>query len=154
MNETGLEPQFLELEITESLIMQDIDAAINTMNHLKKLGLSLSIDDFGTGYSSLSYLKRFPIEKLKIDRTFIKDVMQQSNDAAIVTSIIALAQNMNLKTIAEGIETEEQHQFLRQAGCEEGQGFYLSRPKSTIEFQQLLDESTSAVQCSDSNITN
>lgn len=154
LKETGLEPQFLELEITESLIMQDINAAISTMNQLKKLGIFLSIDDFGTGYSSLSYLKRFPIEKLKIDRSFIKDVMQQGNDAAITTSIIALAQNMNLKTIAEGIETEEQLQFLRQAGCEEGQGFYLGRPKLAMEIQQLLDKSTSAVQCSDSNITN
>lgn len=141
LNVTGLEPQFLELEITESLIMQDIDAAIITMNHLKELGLSLSIDDFGTGYSSLSYLKCFPIEKLKIDRSFIKDVMQQGNDTAITTSIIALAQNMKLKTIAEGIETEEQLQFLRQAGCEEGQGFYLGRPKSNSEMQQLLDNS-------------
>ena len=139
---TGLEPQFLELEITESLIMQDIDASIRTMNQLKELGLSLSIDDFGTGYSSLSYLKRFPIEKLKIDKSFIKDVIQQGNDAAITTSIIALAQNMNLKTIAEGIETEEQLQFLRQAGCEEGQGFYLGRPKLAMEIQQLLTELT------------
>ncbi len=138
LTKTGLDPKFLELEITESLIMQDVEAAITTMEELNDLGVSLAIDDFGTGYSSLSYLKRFPIAKLKIDRSFVTDVTQSEDDAAIATSIIALSHSMHLRTIAEGIETQEQLQFLQEAGCEEGQGYYFSRPISVDDFCLLL----------------
>lgn len=137
---TGLDPKFLELEITESLIMQDVEAAITTMEELNDLGVSLAIDDFGTGYSSLSYLKRFPIAKLKIDRSFVTDVTQNEDDAAIATSIIALSHSMHLRTIAEGIETQEQLLFLQEAGCEEGQGYYFSRPISVEDFCLLLGD--------------
>lgn len=139
LKSSELEPEGLELEITESLIMQDIEAAITTMEQLRQLGVSLSIDDFGTGYSSLSYLKRFPIQQLKIDRSFVRDVTTDSHDAAIVTSIIALASNMQLSTIAEGIENDNQLEFLLQAGCHTGQGFHLGRPQPAASLERCWE---------------
>jgi EAL domain-containing protein (putative c-di-GMP-specific phosphodiesterase class I) len=108
--------------------MSDITPAVDLLHRMKALGVNLSIDDFGTGYSSLSYLSRFPIDVLKIDRSFVADITRDANDEAIVTSIIALAHNLKLAVIAEGVETEEQLDYLRRHGCDEMQGYYFSKP--------------------------
>ncbi len=138
--DTGLEPKYLEIELTESLFMSDITPAVDLLHRMKALGVNLSIDDFGTGYSSLSYLSRFPIDVLKIDRSFVADITRDANDEAIVTSIIALAHNLKLAVIAEGVETGEQLDYLRRHGCDEMQGYYFSRPLPAAEFEQLLVE--------------
>ena len=132
-----LPPALLELEITESVLMDSAEAAIETLTQIRNMGISLAIDDFGTGYSSLSYLKRFPITSLKIDRSFVEDVIEDSNDAAIVSSIVALAKNMDLLVTAEGVETEEQLAFIKKLGCDYGQGFLLGRPVPVAEFERL-----------------
>jgi diguanylate cyclase (GGDEF)-like protein/PAS domain S-box-containing protein len=136
--DTGLAPDCLEIELTESLFMSDVTLAVELLHRMKALGVKLSIDDFGTGYSSLSYLSRFPIDTLKIDRSFVADITHDANDAAIVTSIIALAHNLKLAVIAEGVETAEQLDYLRSHGCDEIQGYYFSRPLPAFEFEQLL----------------
>lgn len=128
LEDTDLPPSLLELELTESTVMRDTVAAIAALQSLKDLGVQLSIDDFGTGYSSLSYLKQFPIDVLKIDRSFVKDVMSDPNDAAIARAIVALAHGMELAVVAEGVESLEQAQFLFANGCKHMQGFYFSRP--------------------------
>jgi len=138
--DTGLEPKYLEIELTESLFMSDVTPAVELLHRMKALGVNLSIDDFGTGYSSLSYLSRFPIDVLKIDRSFVADITRDANDEAIVTSIIALAHNLKLAVIAEGVETAEQLDYLRRHGCDEMQGYYFSRPVAAAEFEQLLVE--------------
>lgn len=138
MHETGLDPAGLELEITESTVMQDTDAAISALQSLSQLGVALAIDDFGTGYSSLSCLKRFPIDVLKIDRSFIKDVNHDANDAAITRAIIAMARGLDLAVVAEGVETLEQALFLQANGCDEMQGFYFSRPVLPDELGKML----------------
>ena len=135
---TGLDPQYLELEITESIIMHDVEEAIATLWKLKEMGLKLSIDDFGTGYSSMSYLKRFPLDTLKIDRSFIKDIMTEPNDAAITKATIGLAKGLELTTIAEGIETKEQFAFLHKQGCDQIQGYFISRPVPAEKVEQLF----------------
>jgi diguanylate cyclase (GGDEF)-like protein/PAS domain S-box-containing protein len=136
--DTGLDPSCLELELTESLFMSDVTPAVELLHRMKGLGIKLSIDDFGTGYSSFSYLSRFPIDVLKIDRSFVNDITHDANDAAIVASIIALAHNLRLSVIAEGVETAEQLDYLRHQGCDEMQGYYFSRPLPAQEFEQLL----------------
>jgi diguanylate cyclase (GGDEF)-like protein/PAS domain S-box-containing protein len=136
--DTGLDPSCLELELTESLFMSDVTPAVELLHRMKALGVKLSIDDFGTGYSSFSYLSRFPIDVLKIDRSFVNDISHDANDAAIVASIIALAHNLRLSVIAEGVETAEQLDYLRHQGCDEMQGYYFSRPLPAQEFEQLL----------------
>ncbi|MGB9109776.1 MAG: EAL domain-containing protein, partial [Telluria sp.] len=136
--DTGLDPSCLELELTESLFMSDVTPAVDLLHRMKSLGVKLSIDDFGTGYSSFSYLSRFPIDVLKIDRSFVNDITIDANDAAIVASIIALAHNLRLSVIAEGVETAEQLDYLRHQGCDEMQGYYFSRPLPAQEFEQLL----------------
>ncbi len=136
--ESGLAPQYLDLELTESLVMTDVERTIEVLRELKALGLQLSIDDFGTGYSSLSYLKRFPIDVLKIDQSFVRDITHHPDDALIVMSIIALAHNLKLHVIAEGVETQEQLDYLQQHGCDEMQGYFFSRPVPAAEFEQLL----------------
>ncbi|GAA3550513.1 hypothetical protein GCM10022394_33350 [Zobellella aerophila] len=143
LRELALNPDLLELEITESMLMEDMDIAITTMTELNRLGMHLAIDDFGTGYSSLAYLKNFPVRRLKIDKSFVKDLASKSGDAVIVSSIINLAHNMGIAVIAEGIEYESQHQRLRQLGCDEGQGYYLARPMPATEMEKLLQQESS-----------
>jgi diguanylate cyclase (GGDEF)-like protein/PAS domain S-box-containing protein len=138
LSTTGLPPDLLELEITESIIMRNVDETIATLRELRSMGIYISVDDFGTGYSSLSYLKRFPINALKIDRSFVKDIPDDQDDAAITAAIIAMAHQLNLEVVAEGIETEEQLGFLRQHGCEVGQGYLISRPVPGKELAELL----------------
>ncbi|SDM68152.1 diguanylate cyclase (GGDEF) domain-containing protein [Franzmannia pantelleriensis] len=138
LNCSGLSPQRLELEVTETFIMQHAKRAIDALGQLKKQGISLSIDDFGTGYSSLSYLKRLPIHKLKIDRSFVHDIPGDANDAAIASAIIALAHSMGLTVTAEGVETPEQLGFLRVEGCDEIQGYLISHPLPAEDFARLL----------------
>ncbi|MCE9550275.1 MAG: EAL domain-containing protein [Betaproteobacteria bacterium] len=138
LHESGLSPSGLELEITEGVVMQDAEAAILLLEDMKAMGLKLSVDDFGTGYSSLSYLKRFPIDKFKIDQSFVRDLATDTNDAVIVSTIISMAHSLKLKVIAEGVETAEQLAFLKQQGCDEIQGYYFSQPVSAEEFTKLL----------------
>jgi diguanylate cyclase (GGDEF)-like protein len=136
----ALEPSFLKLEVTESAVMHDVDAAVATMKGLKALGVGLSLDDFGTGYSSLSYLKRFPIDDLKIDKSFVHDVTTDPDSATICNSIIGLAHSLKLRVIAEGVETEAQMQYLRQRGCDEVQGYLFSKPLPVDEFARMLGQ--------------
>ena len=138
--DTGLAPACLDIELTESLFMDDITVAVELLHSMKALGVSMSIDDFGTGYSSLSYLSRFPIDVLKIDRSFVSAIGRDANDAALVSSIIALAHNLKLAVIAEGVETAEQLDYLRRHGCDEMQGYYFSRPLPADQFEQMLRE--------------
>jgi len=138
LRETGLAPNYLELELTESLLLANADVTLSVLEKLKSMGVALAIDDFGTGYSSLSYLRRFPVGKLKIDRSFIKDLGVNQGDAAITTAIISMAKSLNLKVIAEGVETEEQMSFLRERECGGIQGFYFSKPLSVDEVPSRL----------------
>jgi diguanylate cyclase (GGDEF)-like protein/PAS domain S-box-containing protein len=133
LDETGLEPQYLELEITESMTM-NIESAIQIIHELKCLGVKVAIDDFGTGYSSLNYLKNLPIDRLKIDQSFVRDIEKISNDRDIVATIITMGHNLKMRVIAEGVESEEQLQFLKYHGCDEVQGYLISKPMSTEEF--------------------
>jgi diguanylate cyclase (GGDEF)-like protein len=137
---TGLEPGVLELEITESLLAKDVDGAVRTLQALKDIGVQLSIDDFGTGYSSLSQLKRFPIDRLKIDRSFVRDITSDPDDAAIALAVIGMAGTMGLSVVAEGVETEAQMRYLQANRCDEIQGYHLSRPVPAEDVVPLLKE--------------
>ncbi len=134
LGETGVDPNRIELELTETVVMRDVESTIVTLARLKTLGVHLSIDDFGTGYSSLAYLKRFPIDTLKIDRSFTRDTSNGAADAAIVGTIVALGHNLGKRVVAEGVETRGQIDFLRSIACDELQGFYFSRPLPSGEF--------------------
>jgi EAL domain-containing protein (putative c-di-GMP-specific phosphodiesterase class I) len=138
LGDTGLAPQYLELEVTESLLLSSAEVTFAVLQELKDMGLSLVIDDFGTGYSSLSYLKRFPVSKLKVDRSFIRDVALNSDDAAITAAIISMAKSLNLKVIAEGVEDQAQMTFLRAHHCDEIQGYYFSKPLMADELADKL----------------
>jgi diguanylate cyclase (GGDEF)-like protein/PAS domain S-box-containing protein len=138
LSENKLEARYLELEVTESLIMQDADQAIATMMELQTLGVQLSIDDFGTGYSSLIALKTFPVGRLKIDKSFIGGLPNDENDKAVATAVISMGQKLNLRVIAEGVETAEQVSFLRENNCDEMQGYYFSKPMQPCAIEELL----------------
>lgn len=138
LQETGLESRFLTLEITESVLMEHARETVSTLQKLKAIGLRLEIDDFGTGYSSLAYLKRFPVDALKVDRTFTRDMSSNADDAAIVTGIIALAHSLRLKVVAEGVETLEQLDLLTDLACDTIQGYYLSQPLPAREFERRI----------------
>jgi len=138
LEESGLEPHCLELELTESIMIADTEIVLDIVRRLKALGVKLSLDDFGTGYSSLSYLKRFPLDKLKIDQSFIRDMTSDADNAAIVRAIIQLARTLNLRTLAEGVEDESTADHLRIHHCDEAQGFYFARPMPANEFLEYL----------------
>ncbi len=139
LDEVRLDPSWLELEITESILLRNVDATITTLHRLKRAGIHLSIDDFGTGYSSLSYLKRFPVDTLKIDQSFIREVTSNADDASITTSIILMGHSLKLKVIAEGVETKSQLAFLRVLECDEVQGYYFSPPVPSEAATKLLE---------------
>ena len=143
LDETGFDPGQLDLEITETLLMQNAEAVLEVMHELGALGVHFSIDDFGTGYSSLSYLKHLPIGRVKIDKSFVNDIPVDPNDAAIVSAIISMARSLGLKVIAEGVETEAQLEFLRARGCDAIQGYYFSRPVPIGELARMLKEGKS-----------
>ena len=136
--ESDYPPELLDIEITESTAMQNADVSLAVMNRLRSMGVRISIDDFGTGYSSLSYLKRFPIDTVKIDQNFVRDLSDGSNDGAIITAVISMARALNLRVVAEGVETEAQLAFLRRENCEVVQGFLHSRPVPAAEFESSL----------------
>lgn len=138
LGETGLDPWWLELEITETIAMQNAEFTVKTLNELKEMGIQLSIDDFGTGYSSLSYLKRFPINKLKIDKSFVREINTDHDNAAIASAVIVLGQSLKLGVIAEGVETKEQLNFLKDHQCDEIQGYLFGRPVPATEFENML----------------
>jgi diguanylate cyclase (GGDEF)-like protein len=138
LKETGLTSDYLELELTESILMHDVEASMTTLDALKAMGIKLAIDDFGTGYSSLSYLKRFPIDTLKIDQSFVRDIATDVDDATIVSAVIGMGRNLNHRVIAEGVETHEQFTFLSTRQCPEGQGFLFGKPVVADEFARLL----------------
>jgi EAL domain-containing protein (putative c-di-GMP-specific phosphodiesterase class I) len=140
LRETRLDPRHLELEITEGIVMDNPAEVIVTLTALRDMGVQLSIDDFGTGYSSLSYLKRYPVHRLKIDQSFVRDVIGGADAAAIARAVITLGHALNLRVIAEGVETREQMMFLRDLGCDEMQGYYFSKPRSVEEMTAVLKE--------------
>jgi EAL domain-containing protein (putative c-di-GMP-specific phosphodiesterase class I) len=134
----GIDPQRLTLELTESVLLDNIEDTISRMNALRDLGIRFSLDDFGTGYSSLQYLKRLPLYQLKIDQSFVRDIASDPNDLAIVQTIVAMARSLNLKVIAEGVETAEQRALLQSCGCEQFQGYLFGKPIAAEEFEAAL----------------
>ena len=135
--ETGLDPNRLELEITEGVLLQDTDATLKTLHALKRLGVRIAMDDFGTGYSSLSYLRRFPFDKIKVDRSFVSEIGRSAEAESILRAVVSLGGSLNMRANAEGIETEEQAVWLKREGCKEVQGFYFGRPMSAAEIDRL-----------------
>jgi diguanylate cyclase (GGDEF)-like protein len=140
LDEAGLEPQYLEVELTESAVMSDPEESIEILEQLSAMGVLVSVDDFGTGYSSMSYLRRLPIDKLKIDRVFINEIVSRPEDASIVRAIVSLAHSLRLKVVAEGVETPAQLDFLKAVGCDEYQGYHFSRPLPSREFERVVRE--------------
>jgi EAL domain-containing protein (putative c-di-GMP-specific phosphodiesterase class I) len=150
LEETGLDPRSLKLEITESVVMENIDAAVETLESLRSLGVEVSIDDFGTGYSSLSYLHRLPIDTLKVDRSFVSRMASNNENTEIVRTIVTLAQSLDLKVVAEGVETSEQLAQLQILRCEGGQGYLFSRPLDAEAAGALLTRKASAANATSS----
>jgi EAL domain-containing protein (putative c-di-GMP-specific phosphodiesterase class I) len=140
LDETGVCPNNLEIEITEGVLVSHSEQASNALRAIKDIGVKISLDDFGSGYSSLNYLKRFAINVLKIDRSFVMDIGKQSDSEVIVQAVIGLAKNLNLEVTAEGIETGSQLEFLKESGCHEGQGFYFSKPIASNRLEKMLQE--------------
>lgn len=138
LSKTGLEPSCLELELTEGSIMENVEETTSIMHAIKRMGVYLSVDDFGTGYSSLSYLKRFPIDKLKIDSSFVSGIPNDPGNTGITLAIIAMSRSLKLEVVAEGVETAEQLDFLRKHGCENIQGFLVSHPLPALELTAFL----------------
>jgi diguanylate cyclase (GGDEF)-like protein/PAS domain S-box-containing protein len=149
LKETGLSPHYLEIELTENLVMTGVERSLDVLKDLKAHGIQISIDDFGTGYSSLSYLKRFPIDVLKIDKSFVHDITSDPDDETVVASIISLAHSLKLHVIAEGVESHDQLSFLERHGCDEVQGYYFSRPVPSTEFAQMLTDKKSLHEASE-----
>jgi EAL domain-containing protein (putative c-di-GMP-specific phosphodiesterase class I) len=137
---SGFNPRYLELELTESILIQDTENVLQTVRMIKKLGVQLSIDDFGTGYSSLAYLKRFAVDKLKIDQSFVRDLLKDKEDANIVQIIIQMARSFNLKSIAEGVESLEILNLIKEFGCDEVQGYYFAKPMGSLEFEKYYEK--------------
>jgi EAL domain-containing protein (putative c-di-GMP-specific phosphodiesterase class I) len=152
LEESGMKPQLLELELTESMVMRNADRAGKVLAAIKQLGVWLAIDDFGVGYSSLAHLKRFPIDLLKVDRSFIRDIPQDPEDKAITEAIIAMGKALHLTVVAEGVETLEQETFLRDHACDETQGFYFSKPLAAEQFAELLRRRIEAAQRPDGEL--
>ncbi|HLL16334.1 MAG TPA: EAL domain-containing protein, partial [Pyrinomonadaceae bacterium] len=138
IEETKINPEGLKLEITESAVMDNVETATQMLKNLRALGIKLSIDDFGTGYSSLSYLHRFPIDTLKVDRSFVVNMSEDGENVEIVRTIVSLAQNLGMNVIAEGVETKEQLAALRKLGCENGQGYFFSKPVNAKAAENLI----------------
>ncbi|WP_419642358.1 putative bifunctional diguanylate cyclase/phosphodiesterase [Thiolapillus sp.] len=138
LDRSGLSSRYLTLEIAENLLMKESDQAVRWLNELKSCGVRLAVDDFGTGYSSLSYLKSFPVDFLKIDRAFVSDLPDDNEDVSLVTAILAMADSLGIRVVAEGVETDEQRQFLREAGCGYMQGYLFSRPLPVSEMEDRL----------------
>jgi EAL domain-containing protein (putative c-di-GMP-specific phosphodiesterase class I) len=139
LEQTGMAPDLLELEITESMIMSNVEQAVDRAAEIKQLGVRIAIDDFGTGYSSLSQLKRFPIDTLKVDRSFVRDIPANTADRAITEAVISMGKALGVAVVAEGVETAEQYEFLRAIGCDRMQGYYFSKPCHPDAFAALLD---------------
>jgi EAL domain-containing protein (putative c-di-GMP-specific phosphodiesterase class I) len=140
IHDTGIEASSLEIEITESNAMQNAENTMYTLRELKGLGVRISMDDFGTGYSSLNYLKRFPIDTLKLDKSFIKDVVTDASDASIVSAVIQMAHSLNLNVVAEGVEREDQLDFLRRQNCDTIQGYLFSKPVPVEQLEAYVNE--------------
>jgi diguanylate cyclase (GGDEF)-like protein len=138
LSETGMDPRNLELELTESVLMKRAETTASILQNLRERGVGVAVDDFGTGYSSLSYLRRFPVDALKIDQSFIRQLSADSDDTAIVTAVIGMARSLNLRVVAEGVETQEELAFLKAHQCDDAQGYYFSRPLLPGEFAELL----------------
>jgi EAL domain-containing protein (putative c-di-GMP-specific phosphodiesterase class I) len=138
LEQSGLDPEWLELEITEGMVMSGAEAVIAKLEELHALGVQLAIDDFGTGFSSMSYLKRFPVDRLKIDQTFVRDILEHKEDASITTVIINLGHTLGLKVVAEGVEDEAQYEFLRQRNCNEAQGYWISGSLDAEAFAEFV----------------
>jgi EAL domain-containing protein (putative c-di-GMP-specific phosphodiesterase class I) len=138
LSETGLDPRFLELELTESVLMKRVESAASVLKTLRTRGVQIAVDDFGTGYSSLSYLRKFPIDALKIDQSFVRQITSAPDDSTIVTAVISMGRSLKLRVVAEGVETQEELEFLRARLCDEAQGFHFSRPVPPEQFAILL----------------
>jgi EAL domain-containing protein (putative c-di-GMP-specific phosphodiesterase class I) len=138
LKDSGLDPRCLELELTESVLMKRAESAASALKTLRASGVTIAVDDFGTGYSSLSYLRKFPIDALKIDQSFVRQITTAPDETSIVTAIIGMGRSLKLRVVAEGVETQEELEFLQAHLCDEGQGYYFSRPVAPEQFSNLL----------------
>jgi EAL domain-containing protein (putative c-di-GMP-specific phosphodiesterase class I) len=153
LTETGLAPHCLELELTETFLMQDSQSTATVLGALKEMGVQLALDDFGTGFSSLSHLKRFQMDTLKIDQSFVRNLTTDAGDAGIVSAVISMGKSLHMRVVAEGIETPEQLAFLQEQSCLEGQGYYLSQPLTVEKFTELLGRSVVEPRSPDGRMT-